>query len=183
MFFADDTAEFIQPKSQPLIRSVMAQSELLFSGALIYSIRSVGSSLPDGHERDLWIVNTAQSLASSGILFEDFGKTGATGCVQRHQHVSICSYVNSGVHTLPSTLPCACVCVYFWYLHMTVCLKVMRPPSQAWDKIQRQNPPTSIVFKKSILSIFADVSGCMFWNSKISDSPQIINIQGWIFPH
>lgn len=111
--FADDTAEFIHPKSQPLIRSVMARSEfvLLFSGALIYSIRSVGSALPDGHERDLRIINTSQSLASSGILFEDFGKTGATGCVQRHQHVSISSYVNSGFHTLPSTLPCVCVCV------------------------------------------------------------------------
>lgn len=40
---------------------------------------------------------------------------------------------------------CVRVCVYFWYLHMTVSLKVMRPPSQTWDKILRQNPPTCFV--------------------------------------
>lgn len=105
--------------TQPLIRSVMARSEfvLLFSGAQIYSIRSVGSALPDGHERDLRIVNTAPSLASSGILFEDFGKTGATGCVQRRQHASLSSYVNSGFHILPATRSHVRVCVCFWCLH------------------------------------------------------------------
>lgn len=136
---------------------------LLFSGALIYSIRSAGSALPDGHERDLRIVNTAQSPASSGILFEDFSKTGATGCVQRRQHVSISSYVNSGFHTLPSTLPCACVCVSLFLVFAHDCLSESHETSISNLRYNSKTKSShKFVCFFSTLGIFADVSGCMF---------------------